>query len=240
MVSFIKSVTIFLLAISLSFPAAVYAQFPEPAPNEDAGFKQILTKETFDNWHGNPDLWRFEDGVLIGEVPRDNMLKENTFLVWEEPVDNFELKVEYRISPEGNSGINYRSETVNGQDDVLKGYQADLDGPNDWSGQIYEEKGRAFLARRGQLTHLGKDNVPNEIGSLGKESELAALVNKDGWNEYHLIVRGNTLIHKLNGRVMSIAIDDGSKRKMKGLLGLQLHRGPAMKVEYRNLRFKDY
>ncbi|HLR24275.1 MAG TPA: DUF1080 domain-containing protein [Fodinibius sp.] len=238
MSSDLQSFLLFLV-ISCSLSTSLYAQFPEPAANEDAGFKQILTKETFDDWHGKLEYWRFEDGVLIGEVKEDGLLDENTFLVWEQKVEDFELKVEYRVSPEGNSGINYRSKTVGGKRDVLKGYQADLDGPNRWSGQLYEEKGREFLALRGQITYIGQDDVPYKIGSLGKEEELAKVVNKHSWNEYHLIVQGNTLIHLVNGRVVSVAIDEGPKSTEEGLLGLQIHQGPSMKIEYRNLRIKE-
>ena len=54
-----------------------------------------------------------------------------------------------------------------------------------------------------------------------------------------MIVRGNTLIHLLNGHLMSEVIDDDVEyRKMDGLLGVQVHVGPPMKVEYRNFRLK--
>lgn len=234
-----KQFIIAVFGIVFILSSSLYAQYPEPPENEDAEFKQILSRETFDNWEGDSDYWRFEDGKLIGEVPEDNLLDENTFLVWKEEVKDFELKVEYHVSPEGNSGINYRSETVDGQKDVLKGYQADFDGPNKWSGQLYEEKGREFLALRGQITHVGEDDEPKEIGSVGEESELASVVN-EGWNEYHLIARGNTLVHILNGQVMSVVIDDGESRAMEGLLGVQLHQGPAMKVEFRDFRFREF
>lgn len=233
-----KQFLLAVLGMTLVLTSSLHAQFPEPPEDEDAGFKQILTRQTFDNWEGDSDYWRFEEGKLIGEVTEGNLLDENTFFIWKEKVKDFELKVEYRISPEGNSGINYRSEAVDGIQYALKGYQADFDGPNKWSGQLYEERGRAFLALRGQITHVGEDDEPKEIGSIGEEEELASIVN-DGWNEYHLVVRGNTLIHMLNGQVMSVVIDDGESRAMEGLLGVQIHRGPPMKVEFRNFRFKE-
>jgi len=232
-------VSLSFLLISIFTFSQACGQFPEPASDENAGFEQIITEKSFDDWHGRLEFWRFEEGVLIGEVPEDGLLDENTFLVWDEEVDDFELKVEYRISAEGNSGIQYRSQIVDGQEDVLKGYQADSDGPNEWSGQLYEEKGRGFLALRGQITYIGTDNEPAQIGSLGGKEELSEVYKPGQWNKYHLIVQGNTMIHMLNGRVMSVAIDDGSKAKSEGLLGFQLHQGPAMKVEYRNLLFKE-
>lgn len=232
----------FLLAVfsvTIVWTSPLNAQFPEPPEDKDEGFEQILTSETFSSWEGDRDYWRFEDGMLVGEVTEGNLLDENTFLIWEEQVKDFELKVEYRVSAEGNSGINYRSDKVDGVPHALKGYQADADGPNQWSGQLYEERGREFLALRGQITHVGEDDEPTEIGSVGEEEKLAAIVN-EGWNEYHLIVRGNTLIHMLNGRVMSVTLDDGESRAMEGWLGVQIHQGPPMKVEFRNFRYKEF
>ena len=58
-------------------------------------------------------------------------------------------------------------------------------------------------------------------------------------SEYHLIASGNVLTHILNGRVMSVVVDEDVKNRRKdGLLGVQVHVGPPMKIEYRNFRLK--
>ena len=57
----------------------------------------------------------------------------------------------------------------------------------------------------------------------------------------HLIVRGNTLTHLLNGRLLSLTIDDDvPNRPTEGWIGVQVHVGPPMKVEYRNIRLKNW
>ena len=57
----------------------------------------------------------------------------------------------------------------------------------------------------------------------------------------HLSIRGNTLMHVLNGRLMSVTIDDDPpNRPADGLIGMQVHVGGPMKVEYRNLRLKTW
>lgn len=205
----------------------------------DSSFREILTENTLDEWKGNPSHWRFEDGVLVGETTPDNIIIEHSFFIWNgELTEDFELTLEYRISDGGNSGINYRSETVEGKKFVLRGYQADIDGNNEYTGQLYEDKGRAFLARRGQVTRIDASNQVHEIGSLGNADDLLAHIETDGWNSYKIIAKENTLIHVINGRVMSIGTDHGSKMKEDGLLGFQLHLGPPMKVEYRNILFR--
>jgi hypothetical protein len=122
----------------------------------------------------------------------------------------------------------------------MKGYQADMDGEQRYTGQIYEERGRGFLALRGQFSYVGEGGKPGVVGSLGDGDELKALIHGDGWNDLHIIARGNTLIQILNGRVMSMLIDDDTKnRKMDGLIGIQVHLGPPMKIEVKNVRLKE-
>ena len=191
-------------------------------------------------WEGDTNYWRVENGCLVGEVTSDKLLKQNSFVVWRGgETRDFELKVEYRVSARGNSGINYRSVMVTNGPWTMRGYQADLDGRNQYTGQNYEEKGRTFLALRGQVTRIEEDKPPQIIGSLGATNELVSVIRNEDWNEYHLIVCGNVMTHILNGRVMSVVIDEDVKnRKFEGLLGVQVHVGPPMKIEYRNFRLK--
>jgi len=149
------------------------------------------------------------------------------------------LKAEYRISALGNSGINYRSVELPDLRWALRGYQADIEGPDRFTGQNYEERGRGFLAVRGQINRVEEGNLSLVLGQVGDPRDLQSFIKKEDWNEYHLIVRGNVLIHILNGHVMCVVIDDDVKnRRFDGLIGVQVHEGPPMKVEYRHIRLK--
>jgi hypothetical protein len=217
---------------------------PEALPGDEDGFHPIFDGKTLEGWEGDPKYWRVESGALTGEVTPQTLLKSNTFIIWHggSPT-NFELKVDYRITGGGNSGINYRSVVV--PDAVtpanrfaMRGYQADIDGRNMYTGQNYEEKGRLFLAQRGQVTKVVGGRKPILLGSLGDPVALAAYITPD-WNSYHLIIRGNMLVHMLNGHVMSMVIDDDAANRMyEGLIGVQVHVGGPMKIEYRNFRLK--
>ena len=219
---------------------------PEPAPGDEPGFQSIFDGKTLDGWEGDPRYWRVENGALVGEVTPETLLKSNTFIIWRggAPRD-FELKADYRITPGGNSGINYRSVVV--PDKVtpenkfaLRGYQADIDGQNRYTGQNYEEKGRLFLALRGQMTHVVGGRKPIILSTFGDPKDLAAFITND-WNSFHLIVRGNMMIHTLNAHLMSVVIDDdAANRTFEGLIGVQVHVGPPMKVEYRTFRLKTF
>ncbi len=210
------------------------------APDDHTGFESIFDGKTLNGWDGDPQFWRVENETIIGETTTEKPLKINTFLIWRggQPKD-FELKVEYRISAT-NSGVQYRSvELPEIGKWVLKGYQADIDFENRYTGQLYEERGRLFLAMRGQMTRLqpGKKQV---IANLRSGDELKALIKTNDWNQIHIIARGNVLTHIFNGSLMAQAVDDdAANRAMGGLLGFQLHMGPPMKLELRNIWLKN-
>ena len=219
---------------------------PEVLKADEPGFTPMLDGKSLDGWEGDPRYWRMENGVLTGEITPDTVLKSNTFIIWRggSPKD-FELKVDYRITSGGNSGINYRSvvvpDTVTpGNKFAMRGYQCDIDGKNRYTGQNYEEKGRLFLSTRGQMTRVVGGRPPVVLSTLGDPAELGALIKED-WNSIHLVIRGNSLAHSINGRLMSLVIDDDAPlRKMEGQIGVQVHVGPPMKVEYRNFRLKNW
>lgn len=229
-----------LFWLIVTSPGSAQQVYPQAAPHDETGFESIFDGRTLQNWEGDPKYWRVENGCLVGEVTPATLLKQNSFIIWRGGTTrDFELKVEYRISSRGNSGVNYRSVEIPGQRFAMRGYQADIDGAQKYTGQNYEEKGRTFLALRGDISRVDADGKARIIGSVGEKDALAAVAKAEDWNEYHLIVRGNTLIHLLNGRVMSVVIDDDpAGRKFDGLLGVQVHVGPPMKIEYRNFRIK--
>jgi hypothetical protein len=207
--------------------------------NKD-GFKKIFDGKTMKNWEADTSHWRIENGAFVGEVTKEKQLKSNTFLIYRgDTPGDFEFKAEYRISPEGNSGVQYRSEMVENVPYGLKGYQADIDGANRYTGQNYEERGRGFLAMRGEQSVLKEGQKPTITGSVGNTDELKAKIKKDDWNQIHIIAKGNHILHYINGVLMSETTDeDASKRKMSGLIGLQVHVMPKMTVEYREIYLK--
>jgi Domain of Unknown Function (DUF1080) len=231
-------------------PSAPYVprQSDRPAPLEgdEPGFQSIFDGKTLSGWEGDPKYWRVENGSLVGEITPTTIVKSNTFIVWRggRPKD-FDLKLEYRITPEGNSGINYRSAVV--PDSVtpdntfaMRGYQCDIDGRKRYSGNNYEEKGRLFLAVRGQLTRVVGGRPPVLVSTFGDADQMTKLITDD-WNAVRVMARGDTLTHLINGHLMSVVIDDDAKsRPSEGLLGVQVHVGPPMKVEYRNIRLKNW
>lgn len=205
-------------------------------------FNPIFNGSDLSGWEGDTDYWKVENGSIVGELTEDNPLEANTFLIWrEEMPGDFELKVDFKITENGNSGINYRSEELSDPEFALKGYQADIDGKNTYTGQNYEERGRAFLAKRGEQSVLKPGQDPTITSYLGDNEELKAKINQGDWNSLHIIAEGNNLKHYVNGVLMSEVTDeDAEHRKSKGHLGFQVHKGPPMKVQYKNIEYKKF
>jgi hypothetical protein len=209
--------------------------------DDDKGFAPIFDGKTLTNWDGDPKFWRAENGSLIGESTPENRVTQNTFLIWRGgTVKDFELKAEFRIS-ETNSGIQYRSKNMTEVGPwVVGGYQADMDFANNYPGQLGEERGRRnIMVQRGEAMRIEENDVYKLIGTIGTPAEIANSFVPNGWNTYHIIAKGNILIHILNGRVSILAIDEDDKvRAREGIIALQMHTGNPFKVEYRNLRLK--
>ena len=216
------------------------ALMPDPISHDASGFTAIFDGKSLEGWDGDPAHWRAEDGMIVGESTTERPLERNTFLIWRggRPAD-FELVLEYRLAAT-NSGVQFRSvEMPEIGDWVLKGYQADIDVENRFTGQIYEERGRGFLALRGQFTHVAAGKKARVVAQIGDGEALKALVNNGDWNRLHIIARGTLLAQVLNDQLMSVVVDDDAERRsMQGLLGIQLHTGPPMRIELRNVMLK--
>lgn len=169
---------------------------------------------------------------------------------------NFELKLEYRITNSGNSGINYRSEIIDNAPFALRGYQCDIDGKNKYTGQNYEEKKRTTLAYYGEIVTIPQmpDSIPRNnlrknikkncwqtrtITETKSKPQLKSNIKSNDWNSAHPIIKGNTMQHYINGVLFSEVTDlDEVNRSKTGYIGVQVHVGPPMKIEYRNIELR--
>ncbi len=231
--------------MQLSFLALFVAGFLAPVTQAaDDGYVSLFDGQSLTDWDGNPKFWSVEDGAITGRTTPDNPTRGNTFIIWRGgEVGDFELKLEYRIF-DGNSGIQYRSFSVPDKKNpenkwVVGGYQGDLEAGDTYSGILYGEKFRGILANRGQKTVIGENHKPQVVGSVGVSQEIQAKIKKEDWNEYHITAKGFEFTHRINGVVTCQCTDeDTSDRRSTGILALQLHQGPPMKVQFRNIRIK--
>jgi len=206
----------------------------------DAAFKPIFDGKTLQGWKATDmSYWSVEDGAITAQSTQQHPVRSNQFLIWQlGQLDDFELRLKYRISgtPAANSGIQIRSRVED--DGHVAGYQADIDRAGQWAGALYDERGRGVLAARGQKTVIDANGKKTST-SIGDPAALMANINKDNWNDYHIIARGSHIILKLNGKVTAEVIDNDEKqRDPSGILALQLHAGPPMKVQFKDIQLK--
>ena len=207
---------------------------------DTAVFINIFDGKTFNGWKADTSVWHIENECFVGEVTPNKQIQTNSFLIYtRSQAGDFEFKAKFKISKDGNSGVNYRSEELATIPYALKGYQADIDGENVYTGQNYEERGRGFLAMRGQNTTINNSKDAFIIKSIGNSDSLKSKIIVDDWNEIHLIVKGNNMKHYINGILMSETTDNDSlNSKLLGLIGLQVHVSKEMKVAYKNIQLK--
>ena len=235
---YINMAIIFTMGITLSL-SCESASSNKPLPNSTV-FITIFDGKTFNGWKADTSVWHIENGCFVGEVTPSKQIQSNSFLIYtKSQAGDFEFKAQFKISNGGNSGVNYRSEELANIPYALKGYQADIDGENVYTGQNYEERGRGFLAMRGQNAVINNSKDTYIIKSIGNSDSLKSKIIVDDWNEIHLIAKGNNMKHYINGILMSETTDnDATSSKLTGLIGLQVHVSKEMKVAYKNIQLK--
>lgn len=199
-------------------------------------FKPLFNGKDLTGWDGNPELWSVEEGCITGKTTGPEQLAYNQFLIWRGGVvKNFELRAKVRQSG-NNTGIQYRSKELpeNGKWSV-GGYQCDIHPAAPNNAMVYEERGRGIIVQNGQ----GVVVDPEGKRWLASEHDPVK-VDIAEWHEYTIIAQGNHLIHKIDGQVTIDLLDfEPGKVALEGLLAFQIHRGPAMKVQIKDVMLKE-
>lgn len=206
--------------------------------DDEPGFVRIFNGHDLSGWEGDQRIWSVRDGALVGRTTADTGLKVNSFLVWQggKP-SQFELRLKYRIHG-GNSGIYFHAERQE-EGEPLIGPQADFSADHRWTGVLMEWKKRDVLAERGQRVRIDANGQKHLISSVGDAEQLLDAVHDDGWNEYWVTVRGERRVLRINGVVMCEVVDRDPARGRSGHLALQVHTGPPMKVQFKDIRIRQ-
>ena len=226
-----------LAGLSAAIAADKPADAPATKPDAD-GFVSIFNGKDLTGWDGKPGWWHVEDGALTAQSTAEKPCKKCNYLIWTggKPGD-FELRARFKLVS-GNSGIQFRSERRPDWDTY--GYQADMDAANQWTGAIYEHA-RGKVTGRGEKTVIDADGKKT-ITPIGKPDELIKAVKNNDWNEYRIIAKGPEITLMINDVVMCQAVDSQDNKKAKaardGVIGLQMHPGPAMKIQFKDIRLK--
>ena len=185
----------------------------------DDGFTPLFNGTDLSGWTGDAKLWRVENGEIVGST-KGVKLEKNTFLSTEKTYSDFVLKARVKLTNH-NSGIQFRSEQL--PDHAVKGYQADV-AEKTYFGMLYEEQGRGILPYWNEYTD-------------DQRAAVFGAAKLDDWNEYEITCQGDHVKIVLNGYTTLDFIDpDGAKA---GIIALQLHTGPDMKVFFKDIEIKE-
>ena len=216
-----------------------------PPPMASLQFQPLFDGKTLTHWHGDLALWSVHDGAITGKS--DKSIEKSEFLVHDGNYRDFELHFKYRfLSKYGNSGVQYRSRPFPEHRFFAAGYQANvvtLDAKERF-GLLWDGNSRSELAVLGEKTDVFERNgkIQQRIQGLvnAPETVLAAVKPYPEWNDYTIIAYGNHIIHAINGVLaFDLSDDDFNGRTTEGAFALQLHAGPPMAVQFKDIRFKE-
>jgi hypothetical protein len=235
-----QSVVILTVIIGLLCPAWAFAEDKHALEGDiEPGFIRIFNGKDLTGWDGDPRFWSVTGGAIRGRTTKENPAHGNTFCIWRGgKLKNFILKIKFRIH-NGNSGIQYRSQDLGNW--RVAGYQAEVENKQGRVGFLYHERGRGWMVNVGDIVVVDKKGNKLPVGKVADRDALikAGYYKNKDWNEYTIIARGNHLIHILNGfQTIEMLDNDPNGRAMQGILALQLHTGPPMTVEFRDIRIK--
>ena len=225
------SAGLLVIAVTSTAPAA------DDVKKDDVekGFVSMFNGKDLTGWEGKPGGWWIEDGAITGQSTKEKPCKKAHYLMWRggKPAD-FELRLSYRLVG-GNSGIQLRSREIPNWD--TRGYQADMEAGPQWSGCLFEHA-RGGIAMRGTKVEIDEKGK-KQITRFAESTELQKKIKADDWNEYRIVARGPKITLTINGQLMAEAIDrQEGQAAASGVIALQMHPGPPMKVQFKNLRIK--
>lgn len=221
------------LACLLIVPAVVFA---EEGKQGEKGFVSMFNGKDLAGWEGLPDWWEVRDGAIVVESTADKPGKRSHYLYWKggEPAD-FEMRFSYRIAGQANTGVQFRSQTRPNFD--TWGYQADVDSAGQYTGCLYQH-GRGLAANRGESVVIDASGK-RTVKPIGDAAELLKKAAKDDWNQVRIVAQGPKIEYWLNGAKMCELEDHEPKFALpKGIIALQMHQGPPMKAEFKDLRIR--
>ena len=188
---------------------------PAWAGGESTALPPIFNRTDLAGWKApepNP-YWKVVDGVLVGE---NDEAKKGNVLWTGKSYGDFAIECEARWSGEIDSGILFRR-SPDGRQELQLQFGISRSLKRDLTGSFYTG---------------GKEKYP-EAGQL---KDLEKLFKPDAWNQYRLQAKGDTFTVWLNGVPAVTYVN--TNYPAAGPIGLQIHPGVAMKVEFRNLRAK--
>jgi hypothetical protein len=218
-----------------------------PAAGAD-GWISLFNGKDLSGWEGMEGYWTVVDGAIQCSETKENSKQTNLILLCSkdapEKFANFEIRYSFKwVTPGGNSGLQIRGKIDNPKMLHVGGYQADIDAGNGYTGIIYDEGGvaggRGIMSKRGEKTVWDAENKRTSTPLDQSDAEIKAKIKPVGeWNDAVVIVDGNRITYSINGQVTTEMIDDSPKACKDGVIGLQMHGGHTMTLQFKDIKIK--
>ena len=204
------------LLLSLSVAALAEDKADKPAEPKPVA---IFDGKTFEGWEGNLDIFRIEDGAIVGGTMKAP-IKRNEFLCTTKTYGDFELRLKVKLlgGEKANAGIQFRTKRIPNHHEV-SGFQADMGWG--WWGALYDESRR------------------NKILANPDKEKIKELVKVDDWNDYVIRAEGNRIQLFLNGVRTVDYTEKDEKIETTGVIAVQIHGGPASEAWYKDIMLVD-
>jgi hypothetical protein len=182
----------------------------------------LFDGKTFAGWEGNLEMFRIEDGAIVGGTLKEK-IPHNEFLCTTKEYGDFELRLKFKVLGDGvNAGIQFRTKRIPNHHEV-SGYQADIGGSkekNYW-GSLYDESRRKKILAQADLETVNKIIRPND------------------WNDYVIRAQGPRIRLTLNGvqTVDYTETEEGIDRT--GIIAVQIHGGPPSEAWYKDIVIQE-
>ena len=188
---------------------AAFAALIVSASASELRMESAFNGKDLAGWQNAKDneFWKAVDGVLVGE---NNAAKKGNMLYTEKSYQDAVIECEVRFSGDIDSGIMMRK----------------------------DEKGKKDIQMQiGTSRSLKKDMTcafyVGKYPEAGWAPKVATLWKKDDWNKIRFQAKGDTYTVWLNGEQVANYVDANYPKAAP--IGLQIHPGVVMKVEYRNI-----
>lgn len=185
-------------------------------PKAQAAPNQLFDGVSFAGWEGDTNkTFRIENGCLVGGTLKAP-IPRNEFLCTTRSYTNFVAELDFKLIGNGaNGGFQFRTQRIPNHHEV-SGYQADLGDPA-WWGCLYDESRR------------------NKVLAKPDAATLAQAIHRDQWNHYKIRCDGKRIQIWLNGIKTVDYVEAEPNIPLGGIIGLQIHGGPASEAWYKNL-----
>lgn len=232
-----------LLVLGLTVSLLVIGPKWSHADDSD-GFKKLFNGTDLTGWDGLMDFWTVKDGAIVGAEDKEHAAPQ-TFLIYKDAkFSDFELHYKYKFTtPEGNSGVQFRSKIYDEKNKSVGGYQADCDAKQQYDGGFYDEHGiaggRGIMSNCGDKTTWDSDNKRHNEPLSESKDDLKKIIKVGDWNDVVLIAKGNHITYTINGHLTTEMIDESPKALQEGVIALQLHHGFVMEVQFKDIEIKE-